>query len=80
MVRHPVKTFFFNYAQYEVGDAAGNKILLKVHYAENKYEIVVPSSLISPAFRHDVEEIAANLLGRKHGVNFVGHVYKAGKQ
>lgn len=80
MARQHVQSFMFNYAQYEVGDSAGTKALLKIHYAENKYEVEELGNPISPAFRCELARIATDLLGRKHGVNFVDRVYGTGKQ
>ena len=69
-----ITSFRFDYAQYKVEDSLGNKVLLKVHYAANEYQIEGIHLPISQVFRRELATIASNLLKRKHGVNFVDRV------
>jgi hypothetical protein len=65
-----IKSFVFNYAQYEIADAAGNKGLLKVNYKDNTYIVDFNSASKSRDVKTEAGLIAQDLLQRKHGVNF----------
>jgi len=64
-----IKSFVFDYAQYEIADENGNTGILKVNYKNNKFEVVTSSS---GELKSEAAKIAKDLLQRKHGVNFAG--------
>lgn len=74
MIAHnELVSFVFDYAQYQVRDKHGVTALLKIHYAANGYEIETGVA-ISKQFRKELQLIAADLLHRKHGLNFIDRV------
>lgn len=58
-----ITKFNFDQAQYIVEDNQGNRFVLKMNYAANSYEIEGGTSELA-------ENIAADLLKKKHAVNF----------
>lgn len=65
-----IKSFRFGYARYHLDNGDGDKILLRIDYWNNKFEIVSKGTKIDELFRSEVQKMAADLLLRKHGVNF----------
>ena len=65
-----IKRFEFDTAQYRLSDGGGDQVTLQVDYKNNRFHILGSSPVANPAFRAEIAEIAADLLGRKHGVNF----------
>ena len=63
-----IKTFFFDKAQYRIADYRGNKGLLQLDYANNKYRIV--GTGMKKSVLKEVEGFAQDLLRRKYGKNF----------
>ena len=66
-----IKSFVFDYAQYEVADESGNKGLLKVYYKTNTFDVET-AGLNGKKLKTEASKIAKDLLKRKHGVNFAG--------
>jgi len=65
-----IKSFVFNYAQYEIADENSNKGVLKVNYKDNKFTIEDISGGLSKKLITETTKVARDLLQRKHGVNF----------
>jgi len=63
-----IKSFLFNYAQYDIADKHGNKGVLKINYKDNSYDIEL--GIDDSALRVEVVTVAKDLLERKHGINF----------
>lgn len=57
-----VNKFFLRQAIYQV-EVGGSEMLLKLDYAGNSYEVEGQETRL-------VREIAREMLGKKHGVNF----------
>lgn len=68
-LRH-IKSFKFGYARYHLDDGAGDYVLLKVDYWNNRFEILSKGKQENREFREEIGEIAKGLLSRKHGVEF----------
>ncbi len=70
-----IKEFIFDKAQYHVYDENKNRVLLKIDYKENSYEIngfqKVPEDFVK-----EVTDVAISLLKKKHGVNRAKYVRK----
>ena len=71
-----IKSFKFGYAKYLLSDGRGDDVELKVYYAKNYYSIKSLGSRSNNLFRSEIEVVAKELLGRKHGVNFANSVSK----
>lgn len=69
-----VKEFMFKTAQYYVSDGNGTTVVLQIDYENNRYAIDKNETQLRPAFARELARIAADLLGRKHGVNFAARV------
>jgi hypothetical protein len=65
-----IKTFEFDSAHYRLDDGHGDAVTLNVDYKNNQYRITGADTSVNPAFRQEIAEVAADLLSRKHGVNF----------
>jgi phage tail tube protein FII len=65
-----IKKFEFDSAHYRLDDDSGDSVMLEVDYKNNHYHIAGADQLANPAFRQEIAEVAADLLSRKHGVNF----------
>jgi hypothetical protein len=67
-----VKKFIFDKAQYQIEDSLGNRGVLKVDYKSNKYQIKIlsHSQNLEDTATAELHSLAADLLKRKHGVNF----------
>ena len=71
MIKHkPMQRFMFGTATYVVSDKAGSVIMLKIDYEHNVYALDDAGAASNEGFRQEVAAIAADLLRRKHGVNF----------
>jgi len=68
-LNHHIKRFEFRAAQYYVGDYNGGLVLLDIDYKHNSFKQEVLSA-VNASFVRIVENIAADLLKRKYGVNF----------
>lgn len=64
-----IKSFVFDFAQYYLEDAFGDKIVLKINYKENNYSVNRLEGEFKGMFKKEVEELARSLLSRKSGVN-----------
>jgi len=64
-----IKSFVFDFAQYYLEDASGDKIVLKINYKENNYSVIRIEGDFKGKFKTEVDELAKSLLGRKSGVN-----------
>lgn len=68
-----VDSFYFNKASYFLGDVKGNRVLMKVNYNKNKFNVDIlerkDDNIIN--LRHEADVIARDLLMRKSRVNFV---------
>jgi len=62
-----IKSFMFDYAQYEIEDINKNKGLLIVNYKDNKYNYIGSSDKY---LLIEISKIATDLLAKKHKVNF----------
>ncbi len=71
-----LSSFTFRLAHYVVQDDRGNEGVLKINYQDNTYELEAVSSHLSPKFVKTIDEVAASLLRRKHGQNFVDRVLR----
>lgn len=69
-----VQKFTFETAQYRIDDGNGGTVRLWVDYKNNTFSIDEGVCLQNRALRREAAEIAANLLKRKHGVNFAERV------
>lgn len=77
MLKSPaLSSFMFRLAHYVVRDDNGSEAVLKINYQDNSYELEAISSQLSPRFVKTIDEVAASLLRRKHGQNFVERVLK----
>ena len=56
-------------AQYRIEDAE-SAIVLNINYRDNTFEIETQSEFVSDSLKNEVEEVARDLLSRKHGKNF----------
>lgn len=65
-----IKSFVFNYAQYEIADENSNRGILNVNYRDNKFTIEDISGKFSKKLISETTKVAKDLLQRKHGVNF----------
>ena len=67
-----ITSFIFDKAQYCVGDRSGNKLMLKINYKDNGFNVVVleKANLDIKILRKEAAEIATDLLKRKSKVNF----------
>ena len=65
-----VKKLLFKSAQYYLSNEASQTIILAVDYEHNSYEIHAKTEPSSAVFRSEAEELAQDLLRRKHGLNF----------
>ncbi len=66
-----LKSFLFDKAKYLAADENGQEVLLVVDYKNNTYKLVGEGSR---ELRTELGVIAADLLKRKHKVNFADHV------
>lgn len=64
-----IQKFIFHMAQYRIEDH-DSAILLMINYLDNTFEIEEQSELVSVSFQNEAEEVARDLLSRKHGKNF----------
>jgi hypothetical protein len=64
-----IKSFVFDFAQYYLEDESGNRIVLKINYKENNYNVYGLDKAYSREFGKEVNELAKSLLGRKSGIN-----------
>ncbi len=67
-VQH-IQKFIFQQAQYHLEDAE-SAILLKINYRDNTFEIQAQSEIVSESLKNEAEDVAHDLLSRKHGKNF----------
>lgn len=74
-VKH-ITGFYFGYARYRLEDGQGDVVLLEIDYQNNKFKIVPKSRLVNHKFRREAGKVAINLLGKKHGNNFVDRLLK----
>jgi hypothetical protein len=67
------KSFLFEKAQYVLGDGNGNKLMLTVDYKNNSYSDIFLKKNGGgySEIQKEAEEIAKDLLKRKHKINFV---------
>jgi RNA 3'-terminal phosphate cyclase len=65
-----IKKFEFDSAHYRLDDGNGDAVTLNVDYKNNQYRISAAGEPGNQAFRQEIAEVAADLLSRKHGVNF----------
>lgn len=65
-----IKQIYFGFAEYRVSDGKGDRVLLRVNYRNNSYEIVSTGSTSHHAFRDELVLFAEDLLKRKHNTNF----------
>lgn len=63
-----IKSFMFQLAEYKISDGE-RSVILKINYQANKFSIEHQTQ-ISDTFKNELEEIAKDLLLRKHAVNF----------
>lgn len=70
-----IKEFLFDKAQYYLSDENKNRVLLKINYKENSYEIDNLTNA-SKGFAKEVTDVAINLLKKKHGINRAKYVRK----
>lgn len=64
-----VKSFIFDQAQYLVSDGS-KPVTLKVNYKDNKYTLETKGARLPQQLRKELNEIAKDLLVRKHAKNF----------
>jgi hypothetical protein len=64
-----IKSFIFDYAQYQLGDNSNGSVLLQVDYTNNKYKLK-STGVVNHSLDTEAKKIARDLLKRKHGVNF----------
>lgn len=64
-----ITKFYFDRARYLVGDDSGNEVYLEMDYKNAKFEMQMSKS-VNQQFLEKVEQVAKDLLVRKHGVNF----------
>jgi len=67
-VQH-IQKFIFQIAHYWLEDAE-SALLLKINYRDNTFEIEAQTDRVSNSLRNEAEEVARDLLSRKHGKNF----------
>ncbi len=72
--RKHIKRFMFGSAKYYVNDGNGSDVILKVDYEHNTYSLEDTGRSINEPFKQEVVSVAADLLKRKHGVNFAKQV------
>jgi len=69
-----IKSFVFDFAQYYLDDASGDKIMLKINYKENNYSVYKQGNIYNANFRKEVDDLAKSLLGKKSGINRVNMI------
>ncbi len=65
-----IEKFYFNKAEYFVEDEQGNRAKLVMDYWGNSYKIEAVSGLVNEETASELNELAKDLLSRKHGKNF----------
>ena len=65
-----IKSFKFDYARYNLSDSLGDDVVLQVNYKDNNYVVKSKTKLKNKKFRVEIDEIATQLLKKKHGVEF----------
>ena len=65
-----IKSFLFDKASYNLSDGKKDYITLDINYKENTYNAISKGESENRKFRSEIEEIAKDMLARKHGVNF----------
>ncbi len=65
-----ITAFVFGKASYHIEGKNGERIVLTVDYQNNDFAIEANQTQRDQEFELEVKTIAADLLKRKHGVNF----------
>ena len=67
---HYIDSFRFKQAEYSIGDGNGAEVILRMDYKNNSFELRGNNTTANKHFLEEVQQIAHDLLERKHGVNF----------
>ena len=65
-----IKSFKFDYARYNLSDGLGDDVVLQVNYKDNNYVVKSKSKSKNRKFRTEIDQIASELLRKKHAVDF----------
>jgi hypothetical protein len=66
-----INKFLFENAKYKIADSEGNIAYLVINYKDKNFKVETITK-VDPDFIKEAENIAIDLLERKHGVNFAG--------
>ncbi len=72
LIMSRISKYYFDRAQYVVGDDFGNEVMLVIDYRNNKFQTKVVKQQDDRInnLKRDISPVAKDLLARKHGINF----------